>query len=153
MNDLLPASLDELPVTRVRDLLMSTLGDSTLTNGIFSDILGRLSNLSNMKGNNSPTASDTEWDRTPSNQVEKFKDDNSILDASDMRSEEYKNNVRQSSRVMYDFSPSRGVLTRSMTRSKSLKNQLEGNLSSSSTYKRQKTREDSGSDLVKSYQT
>ncbi|RVW59948.1 Protein embryo defective 1674 [Vitis vinifera] len=54
-NNLLPASLDDLPVTR-------------------------------------PTTVDTELDRTPRNdkkaEVEKFEDDNSILDVSDMRTEE-----------------------------------------------------------------
>lgn len=150
-NNLLPASLDELPVTRVRDLLMSTLGDSkTLTNSIFSDIVGRVSNLSNMKGN-SPTTVDTELDRTPRNdkkaEVEKFEDDNSILDVSDMRTEECKKNICQSSGVMNDSTPSRRVSTRTMTRLKNLKSQLEWNLSSS-TSKKQKTRENSEKRLL-----
>ena len=150
-NNLLPASLDELPVTRVRDLLMSTLGDSkTLTNSIFSDIMGRVSNLSNMEGT-SPTTVDTELDRTPRNdkkaEVEKFEDDNSILDVSDMRTEECKKNICQSSGVMNDSTPSRRVSTRTMIRLKNLKSQLEWNLSSS-TSKKQKTRENSEKRLL-----
>ena len=138
-------------MTRVRDLLMSTLGDSkTLTNSIFSDIMGRVSNLSNMEGT-SPTTVDTELDRTPRNdkkaEVEKFEDDNSILDVSDMRTEECKKNICQSSGVMNDSTPSRRVSTRTMTRLKNLKSQLEWNLSSS-TSKKQKTRENSEKRLL-----
>lgn len=128
VDNLLPASLDELPVTRVRDLLMSTVGDSkTLSNTIFSDILGRLSNLSDVK-DNCPTTMDAELDRTPINhkkaEFEKFKDDNSVLDASD-RTEECKKNNRRFSRFLNDSTPSRGVLTRSMTRLKNSNYQLE----------------------------
>ncbi|XWS67339.1 hypothetical protein CRYUN_Cryun05aG0278400 [Craigia yunnanensis] len=147
-----PASLDNLPATRVRDLLMFSAGDSQnsiLKRTIFDHMLEKLSthasqnatvsvdsNMGNKNPNVCPCSADDEnlnWhkkDKIIQNHI----DDNSISYSRSKRTVESQNEG-QSRMGVSILTPTTGVTTRSMTRLKSLTEKQEG-LSSKSSVKR-----------------
>ncbi|KAK7824430.1 hypothetical protein CFP56_034411 [Quercus suber] len=111
-NKTLPFSFDDLPVTRIHDLLLPPFGDPEnclLTKSIFND------------GNSPMKNVDSGSDETPVNQMEtkvdyKFNNDNTILNSRDMTKEEHQKaschsemgtNVLTPTRVACKRSPSR----------------------------------------------
>ena len=90
-NKTLPFSLNDLPVTRICDLLLPSFGDPEnclLTKSIFNDVLGKF------KGNSPMKNEDSRSDETPVNQMEtkvdyKFDNDNAILNSRDLTKAEH----------------------------------------------------------------
>lgn len=149
-NSTLPTSFDDLPVNWVRDLLMSTTDDSeysALSTIIFNDI------LRNCGGDSVPDKTPRHHDKTMVDQ--KHKDNNCVYSTS-MRAQETRKVLSQSEKGVDVYSTSmktqktrksqsqiqsekgvdvyklsKGVATRSMTRSKNLTNKEE-NLSNRS---------------------
>ena len=115
-NKTSPFSFNDLPVTRIHDLLLPSSGDPEnclLTKSTFNDILGK------SKGKNV----DSRSDETPVNQKEtkvdnKFDNDNSILNSRDLTKEEHQKASCHSEMATNVLASTRGVCTRSMTRLK-----------------------------------
>ena len=119
-NKTLPFSLNDLPVTRICDLLLPSFGDPEnclLTKSIFNDVLGKF------KGNSPMKNVDSRSDETPVNQMEtkvdyKFDNDNAILNSRDLTKEEHQKASCHSEMATNVLASTRGVCTRSMTRLK-----------------------------------
>ncbi|XP_059653562.1 kinetochore-associated protein KNL-2 homolog isoform X2 [Cornus florida] len=129
-----PICLDDLPVTQIRDIVMSTLDDSEnslLAKNIFSDMLREYggntfkdngASCHSNTGKSSPIKTgNSVLNETPSDKKlkvkRKFRSDDGISHATDM------------GREMGIPSSSKGIATRSMTRLKNLKSKQEENLS------------------------
>lgn len=130
----LPISLEDLPVTRIQDILMYSLGDSE--DCAFDDILGQLcsnafkhtpiSPHSDLEENKSPvTTANPVMDETPKNHKR-------------AKGEQKQKGVDEISKAIDTtmegcVSPSRGVVTRSMSRLKNLNKLPQENVPSNST--------------------
>ncbi|XVF08381.1 hypothetical protein REPUB_Repub06bG0221600 [Reevesia pubescens] len=144
-----PASLDKLPATRIRDLLMFTAGDSQnsiLKRTIFDHVLEKLSahasqnatiSVDSNMGSKHPDVSPYSADVEDSNCHKKVKviqnhiDDNNISYSRSKRTVESLNEG-QSRMGVSILSPTTGVTTRSMKKLKYLKEKQEGLSSRSS---------------------
>ncbi|XP_007026506.2 PREDICTED: protein EMBRYO DEFECTIVE 1674 [Theobroma cacao] len=147
----LPASLDNLPATRIRDLLMFSAGDSEnsfLKRTITDHVLGKLSthasqdartSVDSDMGNTHSNTCSYSADGENSNCHKKVKvnrnhmDDNNISDTRSTITVESQNDVQSKMGVSILTRPT-GVTTRSMTRLKYLTQKQEG-LSSKSSVK------------------
>ncbi|KAA8531364.1 hypothetical protein F0562_006073 [Nyssa sinensis] len=145
-NSFLPVSLDDLPVTRIRDLLMYSLGDSehcALTKNIFNDMLQTYSgsalkhdgaSIHSNKDSNCPVMTeDSVPDETPSTRKktkveQKSRGDNDTPHATDMGAEEFQKSIDRCK--MGVISSGKGIATRSMHRLKNTSNKQEDNLPS-----------------------
>ncbi|XP_050254421.1 uncharacterized protein LOC126700361 [Quercus robur] len=119
-NKMLPFSLNDLPVTRIRDLLLPSFGDPEnclLTKSIFNDVLGKF------KGNSPMKNVDSGSDETPVNQMDtkvdyKFDNDNTILNSRDLTKEEHQKASCHSEMGTNVLAPTRVACKRSPTRLK-----------------------------------
>lgn len=132
-----PFSLHDLPVTRIRDLLITTFEDPDnclLTKSIYNDILGKTMGNSPMKNVQSGL------NATPANQNEtkvdhKYNNEDTFLNSRDMTTEEYQKAGYHSEMGMNVLTATRGVSTRSMTRLKNFRMEQEEKLSPNSNIK------------------
>ncbi|GMY32370.1 protein EMBRYO DEFECTIVE 1674 [Fagus crenata] len=115
-NETLPLSLDDLPVTRIHDLLMYSVGDREnclLKQSIYNDILRK------SKGDRPMKNVDSGPEETS------VDDSNSNLNSRDMTKEEHQKASCHFEMGMNVLTPTRGVYTRSMTRLKNSRKEQE----------------------------
>ncbi|KAF5452016.1 hypothetical protein F2P56_027057 [Juglans regia] len=126
-----PFSLEDLPVTRIGDLLMSTFGDREhrlITNSIYNDILGKSKGNSPMQ-NVKSGLNDTPFCQKEIEVDRNSKNDNSGFNSRDMTGVENQKSICHSEISMNVLTSTRGVSTRSMTRLKNSRLEQEDRLS------------------------
>lgn len=117
-NETLPLSLDDLPVTRIHDLLMYSVGDREnclLKQSIYNDILRKSKGDRPMKN----------VDSGPEETSVDDSNSNSNLNSRDMTKEEHQKASCHFEMGMNVLTPTRGVYTRSMTRLKNSRKEQE----------------------------
>ncbi|KAB1213348.1 hypothetical protein CJ030_MR5G003582 [Morella rubra] len=131
-----PFSIEDVPLTRIRDLFMTTFGDPEncqIIKSIYNNISGTSTVNSPMK-NVESGINETRINEKESKPDQKYNNNNSVLNPRHMSTVENQKSSCRSERVVNVLTPTRGVSTRSMTRLKNSRmEQEERPLSSANT--------------------